>query len=155
MLQKPRCGTIFRLTRSASGIGEMGYVLASDGGLGRKRSPCTRRRYSAGRLSLDGAPDFAESFSAAVSTGEICREPIKPAAAALVLRNSLRFIISSFGSWRHHQATQLTHSSGLRRPIFKWTSTGLPSGKCKSHVALPGCGLAAKAPDAAETSSIP
>jgi hypothetical protein len=42
ILQKPRCGTIFRRTRSASGIGETGYDLAGAGGLGKNESPRTR-----------------------------------------------------------------------------------------------------------------
>ena len=42
MLQKPRCGTIFRLTRSASGIGEISYDLAGTGGVGRNGLPCAR-----------------------------------------------------------------------------------------------------------------
>ena len=36
MLQKPRCGTIFRLTRSANGIGAIGYA-ARPRRLGQKR----------------------------------------------------------------------------------------------------------------------
>src|ERR1044072_4648054 len=95
MLQNPRCGTIFRRTRTASGIGEIGYVLAGTGDLGRKRSARTRRRYSAGRLSAETAPVFRESLSAAASAGEILREPTAPTATAPVLKKSLRFIISS------------------------------------------------------------
>jgi hypothetical protein len=92
MLQKPLCGTIFRLTRSASGIGGIGYDLPASGGLGKNGSPCTRLRYSTGRLSAAGAPDSGDSFSAAESNGDISREPIRPATAALVLTNFLRFI---------------------------------------------------------------
>ena len=53
------------------------------------------------------------------------------------------------------QATQLTQSSGLRRPSFKWISTGLPSGKCSSHAALSDCGFAVNAPEVAEIPSMP
>src|ERR1017187_718922 len=53
------------------------------------------------------------------------------------------------------QATQLTQSSGLRCPSFKWTSTGFPSGKCSSQTDWPDGGFAAKVPGEAETCSIP
>jgi hypothetical protein len=92
MLQKPRCGTIFRLTRSAIGIGGKGYDLPAAGGLGKNGFSCTWLRYSAGRLSSDGTPVFGDSFSATVSNGDNSKEPTRLATAALVLTNFLRFI---------------------------------------------------------------
>ena len=50
MLQNPRRGTIFRLIRSASGIGAILTASprsANTGGLGRNLSSRARRRYSA------------------------------------------------------------------------------------------------------------
>src|SRR5512147_3076436 len=94
MLQKPLCGTIFRLTLSGSGIGEIGYALAGAGCLGRSGACCARRRYSAERLSAWISPvgsGLTDEPSPAVSGRSASREPAKPAVTALVLRKSLRF----------------------------------------------------------------
>jgi hypothetical protein len=45
-----------------------------------------------------------------------------------------------------YQATPAAQSSGLRRPSFKWTSTGFSAGKCRSQLAVPDLGFAAKTP---------
>ena len=111
-------GTIFCLTRSSSGIAEIGYDLPASGGSGKNGSPCTRLRYSAGRLSADGAPVFGDSFSSAASNGDISREPTSPAATVLVLINFLRFMIFLF-YFLLFDYTHLTQSSGLRWPISK------------------------------------
>ena len=44
VLQNPRCGTTFRATRSASGIGVTAAVRAGAGGAGRNRSALARCR---------------------------------------------------------------------------------------------------------------
>src|ERR1035441_7767240 len=157
VLQKPRFGTIFRRTRSASGIGEMAYEVAGAGGFGRNGSFRTRRRYSAGRLSAGGAVACWDvcrgASSAAANAGEASREPSRPAAVPLVLRKSLRFTIALLEFYASRQATQWTQSMGLRRPSFKWTSTAFRAGSCSSQAAFPGCSFAARPPGEAETAS--
>jgi len=61
ILQKPVRGTMFRLRRSASGIGEVSvlverYDAAKAGGLGRSLSANSRRRNPVERISADAAP---------------------------------------------------------------------------------------------------
>ena len=54
-----------------------------------------------------------------------------------------------------YNTTRSVQSSGFRRPSFKWISTGLPSGKCKSQLAVPGRNAAAKTPAGAVIASMP
>src|SRR5512136_1687367 len=96
-LQKPLRGTIFRLSRSAIGIGDIRTAgvsmdFANTGAFGRNLSFFTRRRYSAERLSCGAAPALTEglgglweSFPPARSGGSrVTNPPAEPEAFRLL-----------------------------------------------------------------------